>query len=71
MTPVREEIFRKLEELSNRYPHWRFGQMVANVSYWAKEPTAEAIWDVEDEEFLKGITSHLEQRDEALQSESR
>jgi hypothetical protein len=62
MTPVRHEILRALEDLSNRYPDWRFGQLVANVSYWAREPTAEAIWDVEDEEFLQGIQTHLEQQ---------
>ena len=59
MTPVREELLHLLEELSNRYPDWRFGQLVANVSYWAREPRAEAIWDVEDEELLKGIKAHL------------
>lgn len=61
MTPIRREILRALEEMSKRYPHWRFGKLVANISYWAKGPTAEAIWDVEDEEFLRSIQSHLEQ----------
>jgi hypothetical protein len=64
MTPTRKLILRALEELSDRYPHWRFGQMVANVSYWAKAPTNEAIWDVEDEEFLTGIRTHLERGSE-------
>jgi hypothetical protein len=62
MTPTRREILRALEELSERYPHWRFGQLVANVSYWAKEPTNEAVWEVEDEQFLRGIQSHLDQQ---------
>ena len=62
MNPVRKEILRALEELGDCYPEWRFGQLVANVSYWAKEPSVEAVWDVEDEEFLEGIRSHLEQR---------
>ncbi|HEV3256320.1 MAG TPA: hypothetical protein VG013_05515 [Gemmataceae bacterium] len=60
MTETRRRILRALEQLSDRYPDWRFGQMVANISYWAKETTAEAIWDVEDEEFLNGIRTHLE-----------
>ena len=60
MTPIRKQILHALEEMSDRYPEWRFGQMVANISHWAKEPTVEAIWDVEDEEFLNGIRSHLE-----------
>ena len=63
MTPTRREILRALEVLSERYPHWRFGQLVANVSYWAKEPTNEAIWEVEDEDFLRGILSHLDQQE--------
>jgi hypothetical protein len=71
MTPIRREIFRKLEELSERFPHWRFGQLVANVSYWAKEPTVEAIWVVEDHDFLSGITSHLEQQASSAAGEPR
>ena len=59
MTPIRQEILHLLEELSNRYLDWRFGQLVANVSYWAREPRAEAIWDVEDEELPNGIKAHL------------
>ncbi len=62
MTTIRKEILRALGEMSERYPEWRFGQLVANISYWAKEPSVEAIWDVEDEEFLEGIRSHLSQQ---------
>jgi len=61
MTPERREIIRALEEMSEIYPHWRFGQLVVNISCWAKGATAEAVWDVEDEEFLRGVKSHLEQ----------
>jgi len=62
MTDTRKQLLKALEEMSDRYPEWRFGQLVANVSYWAKEPSVEAIWDVEDEEFLEGIRSHLEKQ---------
>jgi hypothetical protein len=62
MTPIRRDILQGLEELTQLYPEWRFGQLVANVAYWSKEPTTEAVWDVEDVEFLNGIRSHLEQR---------
>jgi hypothetical protein len=71
MTQVRKEILRALEDLSERYPDWRFGQLVANISYWAKEPTVEAIWDVEDDEFLQGIRSHLAQREQAPHANQR
>ena len=49
---TRQEILRTLEEIGNRYPDVRFGQLIANLSYLAKGPTNEAIWDVEDEELL-------------------
>ena len=60
MTTTRQEILKALAELSERYPDWRFGQMVSNVSFWAKEPTTHAIWDVEDQEFLETIKKHLQ-----------
>ena len=59
MTTTRQEIVTMLTQLSDRDPDWRFGQMAANVSFWAKGPTVEAMWDVEDEEFLAAITKHL------------
>ena len=35
--------------------------MLANLSYMAKSFTAEAIWDVEDEELLEAAKSHFEE----------
>lgn len=60
MTTTRQEILKVLVELSERYPEWRFGQMVANVSFWAQGPTTQAIWDVEDQQFLEAVKKHLE-----------
>jgi hypothetical protein len=51
-----------LEELSKMYPQWRFGQLVANVATWAKGPTDTALWDVDDEEFLKAAEEHINSR---------
>jgi hypothetical protein len=31
----RNELFEALAELARRYPHWRIGQLVANVAGWA------------------------------------
>jgi hypothetical protein len=59
MTTTRQDILKALGQLSERYPHWRFGQMVSNVSCWVEGPTAEVIWDVEDEQFLEAIKKHL------------
>lgn len=49
----------ELEELS---PQWRFGQLVANVATWAHGPDASAVWDVEDEAFLRAAEEHLKSR---------
>ena len=55
MTPDRSELFAALAELCKKYPHWRFGQLVANVAGWSD---VEA-WDVEDEQLLAAALSHL------------
>jgi hypothetical protein len=60
MTPSTSyRIAVALEELSKMYPHWRFGQLVANVAIWAKGPEADSIWDVQDDEFLKAAEVHI------------
>ena len=58
-TPVRKEILHVLEELSQRCPEVRFGQLIVSLSYLAKGPTNEATWDVEDEELLAAARKHL------------
>jgi hypothetical protein len=59
---VRQDILQILSELSEECPDLRFGQLVANLSYLAKGPANEAIWDVEDEEFLAAARAHLYNR---------
>ena len=61
-TQVRQEILHILEELSDCCPNVRFGQLIANLSYLAKGPTNEAVWDVEDEELLVAARKHLAER---------
>ena len=61
-TPIRREILQVLAELSECCPDVRLGQLVVNLSYLAKGPTNEAIWDVEDEELLAAARKHLEER---------
>ncbi len=57
MIPLdRAALFEALAELCRRYPNWRFGQLVANVSGWADVD----IWDVEDEQLRVAIQAHLE-----------
>ena len=57
--PVRQEILRVLADLSTCCPDVRFGQLLANLSYLAKGPTNEAIWEMEDEELLVAAQQHL------------
>ena len=55
----RTDVFAALVELSRRYPHWRVGQLVANVAGWADSD----IWDAEDGPLLAAARSHLESAD--------
>ncbi len=59
ITPVRHEILRLLERLSELTPDVRFGQLIANLSYFAIAPTNEAIWDMEDDQLLEAIRQHI------------
>jgi hypothetical protein len=61
---VRRQLLRVLDELGEFTPDVRFGQLLANLSYMARSFTAEAIWDVEDEELLKAAKSHLSELSE-------
>jgi hypothetical protein len=61
-TQVRKDILHIVAELSECSPEVRFGQLIANLSYLAKGPTNEAIWDVEDEELLAAARKHLKAR---------
>ena len=51
-----------MEGLSKLHPEWRVGQLVANVASWAKGPSAEAVWDVTDEEFLQAAEAYLSRK---------
>jgi hypothetical protein len=55
----RTEILSLLGSVSELTPDVRFGQLVANLSYLAVAPTAEAIWDMEDEELIVALKKHL------------
>jgi hypothetical protein len=53
----RAELLATIAELSQRYPDWRLGQLVANVAGWADQE----IWNVEDEQLLEAAREHLQQ----------
>ncbi len=52
----RAALIDALAELCRRYPHWRFGQLVSNISGWADVD----LWDVEDEQLLAAAQLHLD-----------
>ena len=54
-----QQILEAIEELHKQHPNWRFGQLIANISIFAKGPVNTAVWDVEDGEFLKAAQDHL------------
>ena len=56
-----QQLLETLAQLHEAHPSWRFGQLVANVSLFAKGPIQSAVWDVEDEELLKAAQEHLAQ----------
>ena len=58
-TQVRRDLLNVLAELSEHSSSVRFGQLIANLSYLAKGPTNEAIWDAEDAELLAAAQRHL------------
>jgi len=57
--PVRTDVLRRLEKLSELLPEMRFGQLIANLSYRARGPEVESIWDMEDEELLAAIQQQI------------
>jgi hypothetical protein len=61
-TSRRSELLRVLGELSDAHPEIRLGQLVANLSYLARGPANESIWDAEDEELLAAASQLLEQQ---------
>lgn len=53
----RSDLLAAISALSERYPDWRLGQLVANVAGWADQE----IWDVEDNQLLDAARQHLAQ----------
>ncbi len=69
MTQIRLEVLQVLEQLSECYPDQRIGQLVSNFCYLAKGPNVEAIYDVEDEEFLRAAKEHLRKKKQGTLAE--
>ena len=59
ITPVRQEILRQLERLSELAPDLRFGQLIANLAFLAAGPWDQTLWDLEDDQLLAAIQQHV------------
>ena len=59
-TELKRDILSALAGLIEQTPDVRFGQLIANLSVIARGPTPEAVWDMEDDELLDAIESHVE-----------
>jgi hypothetical protein len=62
----RADLLLVIEQLCERYPHWRLGQLVANIAGWADKE----VWDIEDQQLLAAAELHISQLtpDEAVSS---
>ena len=59
-TQERTALLESIAQLWERYPNWRFGQLVSNVAGW----TDIDAWDVEDGQLLAAAQAHLQQMDQ-------
>ncbi len=58
-TELKQDILRAMMELVEYAPEIRFGQLVANLAVIARGPFPEAVWDMEDDELLMAVKSHI------------
>jgi hypothetical protein len=56
---TRQELIRLIEELSVACPEYRFGQLVLNLAFLAREDGDSLAWRIEDAEFVEAARKHL------------
>ena len=54
-----DELLSVLDELHAACPELRLGQLIVNLSYLARGPAVESVWDVEDSELLNAAKTQL------------
>jgi hypothetical protein len=59
ISSVRQDILRKLERISELAPDLRFGQLVGNLANLASGPWDQTLWDLEDEQLIRGVDQLL------------
>ncbi len=66
-----DDLVSALAQLHKHYPHWRFGQLVANVAAWAGKDKPGNVWDVSDKDLLQAANAHLKGLTSQTQRQSR
>jgi len=59
ISPTRQELIKLIEELSITCPEYRFGQLVLNLAFLAREDGDSHTWQIEDAEFVEAARKHL------------
>ena len=59
INPTRQELLKLIEELSAACPEYRFGQLVLNLAFLAREDGDSQVWHIEDAEFIETARKHL------------
>jgi hypothetical protein len=58
--PTRQELLGLIEELSAACPEYRFGQLVLNIAFMAREDGDRVAWQLADEEFVEAARKLLD-----------
>jgi hypothetical protein len=59
MPDTNRELVTALAKLWERYPHWRFGQLVSNVAAWSGEDKPGEVGEATDQAMLNAARAHL------------
>ena len=66
---LKREILAAMADLIEYNPDVRFGQLIGNLAVIARDPSPEAVWDMEDDELLlavRSLTETFERRQAAI-----
>lgn len=66
-----QELLTALGRLQQRYPHWRFGQLVSNVAAWAGTDRPGEVGEISDQDLLRAAQEHLARVDDRREGPQR
>ena len=56
---TRSQLIELIEKLSVACPEYRFGQLVLNLAFLARDDGDSKVWHIEDAEFVEATRKHL------------